>query len=222
MSVDSVVGGHLGLAALALFIAVGSLVPVLPTGALVSATTAAAATSDTPVLSLVGVFAAASAGAFVGDVTLYAVGRSAGGPALHRLSRRADPARLVEAQHRLSDHSIGVLTISRLLPAGRIPVLVASVVVDLPWRRFLAGNVVAVLAWSAVYMVIGTLGAAIFPSTWQAVLAAVVIVSVVAWAPAAWRHLRPHLPHHLHVGHRDAAGPAPSAGRDHADSRPRG
>ena len=185
---------HVGLVGLALFIAVGSLLPVLPTGALVSATAAVALHSDQPVLNLVLVLVIASAGAFVGDATLYELSRLLGGPMLHRLATRADPDRLAAAQHGLADHNVGVLVVSRLLPAGRIPVVVASVLVDLPWRRFLLGNTVAVVVWSAIYMTIGTLGAAIFPELWEGVLAAVLAVSLVSGGPMLWRHLRRRSP----------------------------
>lgn len=181
---------HVGLVGLALFIAVGSLLPVLPTGALCSATAAVALHSDQPVLNLVLVLVVSSAGAFVGDATLYELSRLLGGPMLHRLATRADPERLAAAQHGLGDHNVGVLVVSRLLPAGRIPVVVASVLVDLPWRRFLLGNVVAVVVWAVIYMTIGTLGAAIFPELWEGVLSAVVLVSLISGGPMLWRHLR--------------------------------
>lgn len=182
---------HVGLVGLAVLIALGSLVPVLPTGALLSATAAVALHSDQPVLDLVLVLMVASVGAFVGDATLYELSRLLGGPMLHRLATHADPDRLAAAQHRLGDHNVGVLVVSRLLPAGRIPVVVASVLVDLPWRRYLAGNTVAVVVWAASYMAIGTVGAAIFPELWQGVLAAVVLVSLISGAPMVWRHVRP-------------------------------
>lgn len=185
---------HVGFVGLALLIAVGSLVPVLPTGALVAAVAAVALRSDQPVLELASVLLFAAGGAFVGDAVLYELGRWLGGPMLHRLAARADPDRLAAAQHGLGDHNVGVLVVSRLLPAGRIPVLVASVLVDLPWRRFLTGNAVAVVVWAASYMVVGTAGAAVFPQVWEGVLAAVVLVSLVSGAPMLWRRLRRRAP----------------------------
>lgn len=204
---------QIGLVGLALAIALGSLLPVLPTGALVAAVSAFALHAETPAISLAAVGVFAAAGAFAGDATLYELARLLGGPMLHRLATRADPDRLAAAQHRLADHNVGVLVVSRLLPAGRIPVVVASVLVDLPWRRFLVGNAVAVIVWAAAYMVIGTIGAAIFGEVWEGVLAAILLVSLVSGAPSAWHWARQRREHH-----RDHAGsargePSPCSGR---------
>jgi membrane protein DedA with SNARE-associated domain len=197
---------HVGLIGLAVLIAAGSLVPVLPTGALVAAVAAVALRSDEPVLNLASVLLFAAAGAFAGDAVLYELGRLLGGPMLHRLASRADPERLATAQHGLGDHNLGVLVVSRLLPAGRIPVLVASVLVDLPWRRFLAGNAVAVVVWALSYMVVGTVGASIFPQVWEGVLAAVVLVSLISGGPMLWRRLRHRQPRSHHSADPSTCG----------------
>jgi membrane protein DedA with SNARE-associated domain len=191
-AVDTLASGNVGLVGLGLFVAVGSLVPVLPTGALVAATSVVALAADEPVLGLVGVFVAAALGAFVGDAVLLVLGEVVGGPFLHRMAGKADPEKLALAQRELADHELGVLVVSRLLPAGRIPVLVACVLVSFPLRRFAAGNVLAVAVWASCYMVVGTIGAAIFPSLWEGVVAAVALVALVALAPTLWHHARDH------------------------------
>lgn len=190
--------GTVGLFGLGVFIAVGSLLPVLPTGAAVAATSVVALASDDPALGLAGVFFASTIGAFVGDATLLMISEVVGGPFLHRLADRTDPAKLARAERELADHELSVLVVSRLLPAGRIPVIVAAVLVSFPVRRFAAGNVIAVIVWALCYMVLGTLGAAIFPTLWEGVAAAVALVALTALAPTLWRHARDH--------HRRTAG----------------
>lgn len=191
-AVDTLASGNIGLVGLGLFVAIGSLVPVLPTGALVAATSVVALDADEPVLGLIGVFVAAALGAFVGDAVLLVLGEVVGGPFLHRMARKADPEKLALAQRELADHELGVLVVSRLLPAGRIPVLVACVLVSFPLRRFAGGNVVAVGVWASCYMIVGTIGAAIFPSLWEGVAAAVALVALLALVPTLWRHAREH------------------------------
>lgn len=201
---DGLWSGNVGLVGVGLFVAVGSLLPVLPTGALVAATSVLALDADQPVVALVGVLAAATIGAFVGDAALLMIGEVVGGPFLHRLASKTDPERLARARRELAEHELGVLVVSRLLPAGRIPVIVAAVMVSFPARRFAAGNVIAVVVWALCYMVVGTIGAAIFPALWEGVAAAVALVAALALAPTLWRHAREH---HRRASGRGAGGP---------------
>ncbi|MEU8675038.1 VTT domain-containing protein [Streptomyces sp. NPDC048560] len=195
-----------GYPTLFLLVALGSLVPVIPTGALVSSA-AVVAFHQTAPFSLLIVFAVASAAAFLGDICLYWLGQRGtrsknGSKWLRALSDRAAPERLAQAQKKLDEHGGTVLVLSRLVPAGRIPVMLACLLGRMPLRRFARGDVPACLAWAATYQLIGILGGSLFPEPWQGVVAAVGLTLLISAAPAVWRGLR------ARFGHRpgDAAG----------------
>ncbi|GAA5612367.1 DedA family protein [Streptomyces platensis] len=184
-----------GYPSLFLLVVLGSLVPVVPTGALVSSA-AVVAFHHTAPFALLMVFAVASCAAFLGDVGLYALGRRGshsplGSRWLARLRGRASPERLARAQHRLREHGVLVLVLSRLVPAGRIPVMLACLLAAMPLRRFIRGDLPACLAWAATYQLIGLLSGSLFRSAWQGVAMAIALTMVLGAAPAVWRRIRP-------------------------------
>ncbi|MFF9569101.1 DedA family protein [Streptomyces sp. NPDC014685] len=188
-----------GYPSLFLLVAVGSLVPVVPTGALVSSAAVVALHQSSPFSSLI-VFAVASAAAFLGDVCLYWLGQRGvrsrnGSKWLRALSARAAPERLAQARQKLDEHDGVVLVLSRLVPAGRIPVMLACLLGRMPLRRFARGDVPACLAWAATYQLIGVLGGWLFPEPWQGVAAAVGLTLLVGGAPAVWRRMRVRFSH---------------------------
>ncbi|MCX4965838.1 VTT domain-containing protein [Streptomyces sp. NBC_00654] len=183
-----------GYPSLFLLVALGSLVPVVPTGALVSSA-AVVAFHQTAPFALLVVFVVASAAAFLGDICLYWLGQRGvrsrnGSKWLETISRRAAPERLAQARRKLDEHGVVVLVLSRLVPAGRIPVMLACLLGRMPLRRFARGDVPACLAWAATYQLIGILGGSLFPEPWQGVVAAVGLTLLISGAPAVWRRLR--------------------------------
>ncbi|MFV0126890.1 DedA family protein [Streptomyces sp. HMX112] len=183
-----------GYPALFLLVALGALVPVVPTGAIVSSAAVVAFHQTLPFALLV-VFALAAGAALLGDVTLYWLGQRGvrsrnGSRRLAKLRERAAPDRLEHARARLRTHRVSVLVLSRLVPAGRIPVMLACLLDGMPLRRFLRGDIPACLAWAATYQLIGVLGGSLFARPWQGVLAAVALTVLVAAVPAAWRRVR--------------------------------
>ena len=188
-----------GYPSLFLLVALGSLVPVVPTGALVSSAAVVAFHHGDPFALLV-VFVVASAAAFLGDICLYWLGQRGvrsrnGSKWLRALSSRAAPERLAQAQEKLDEHGATVLVLSRLVPAGRIPVMLACLLGRMPLRRFARGDVPACLAWAATYQLIRILGGALFPEPWQGVLAAVALTLLISAAPTLWRRLRVRFGH---------------------------
>ncbi|WP_406282188.1 DedA family protein [Streptomyces sp. NBC_00209] len=183
-----------GYPSLFLLVALGALVPVVPTGALVSSAAVVAFHQSSP-FSLLVVFAVASAAAFLGDISLYWLGqrgvRSKNGSRWLRTIRdRAAPERLEQAQRKLDEHGVMVLVLSRLVPAGRIPVMLACLLGRMELRRFARGDAPACLAWAATYQLIGILGGSLFPEPWQGVVAAVGLTLLISGAPAVWRRTR--------------------------------
>ncbi|CAM5563959.1 VTT domain-containing protein [Streptomyces hirsutus] len=184
----------IGYPSLFLLVLIGALVPVVPTGALVSSAAVVAFHRAAPI-SMLLVFATASLAAFLGDVALYWLGRRGmrsrnGSRWLEAIRARAPEDRLTQAQEKLADHDVTVLVLSRLVPAGRLPVMLACLIAEWPVRRFVRGNLPACLAWAATYQLIGVLGGSLFAEPWQGVLAAIVLTVLISVAPSVWRHLR--------------------------------
>jgi membrane protein DedA with SNARE-associated domain len=184
----------IGYPTLFVLVLLGALVPVVPTGALVSSA-AVVAFHQTAPFALALVFVTASAAAFLGDMALYWLGRRGMGSKngsrwLEAIRSRAPEDRLTQAQDRLADHGVAVLVLSRLVPAGRIPVMLACLMAKWPIRRFARGNLPACLAWAVTYQLIGILGGSLFAEPWEGVVAAVALTLVISLVPGAWRRLR--------------------------------
>lgn len=183
-----------GYPTLFLLVAVGALLPVIPTGALVSSAAVVAFHQKAP-YSLLLVFVTASVAAFLGDVALYWLGRRGmrsknGSRWLEAIRSRAPEERLAQAQDKLADHGVMVLVLSRLVPAGRIPVMLACLLAKMPVRQFARGDIPACLAWAVTYQVIGILGGSLFREPWEGVVAAVALTVLISAAPMLWRKVR--------------------------------
>lgn len=183
-----------GYPSLFVLVVLGALVPVVPTGALVSSAAVVAFHQGSP-FSLLWVFLVAALAAFLGDMGLYWLGergvRSRGGSRwLRRLRERAAPERLAQARARLEEHGVTVLVLSRLVPAGRVPVMLACLLARVPAVRFARGDFPACLAWAATYQVIGVVGGSLFARPWEGVVAAVLLTLAVGAVPTLRRRLR--------------------------------
>ncbi|MFE2548993.1 DedA family protein [Streptomyces sp. NPDC059355] len=183
-----------GYPALFLLVALGALVPVIPTGALVSTAAVVAFHQQSLPFGVLMVFVVAAVAAFAGDMALYWLGqrgvRSRGGSRwLEALRGRATPERLAQAQRKLDENGVLVLVVSRLVPAGRIPVMLACLLARLPLRRFARGDAPACLAWAATYGLIGILGGSLFSEPWKGVALAVAVTLLIGVAPSLWRRL---------------------------------
>ncbi len=176
------------LAWLFLVVSFGAVVPVVPTGAAVSGA-AALAFHEHP-LTIVFVIAAGAAGAYAGDLVMYAVCRTGGEQLARRLRWLRDEEHLAAVKERLQHSQIPVLLVSRLIPGGRVPVLLAAAFLGLSWRTFVIANLPACALWAAVYSGIGVAGGSIFPKPWQGVIAAVVIILVVNQGIGLWNRRR--------------------------------
>ncbi|CAL9393180.1 hypothetical protein SUDANB105_01297 [Streptomyces sp. enrichment culture] len=184
----------IGYPTLFLLVLAGALVPVVPTGALVSGA-AVVAFHQTAPFSLALVFLTAALAAFLGDIALYWLGRRGmksknGSRWLQAIRSCAPEDRLAQAQDKLAAHGVAVLVLSRLVPAGRLPVMLACLVAEWPLRRFARGDLPACLAWAVTYQLIGILGGSLFPEPWEGVVAAVALTVLISVAPGLWRRLR--------------------------------
>jgi membrane protein DedA with SNARE-associated domain len=165
-----------------LVVSFGAIVPVVPTGAAVSSG-AALAFHNNPLVILL-VIVAGAAGAYVGDLVMYAMCRAGGEQLARRLRWLRDEEHLAAVKERLAKSQIPVLLVSRLLPGGRVPVLLAAAFLGLPWRVFVVANLPACALWSVVYAGIGVAGGSIFPEPWEGVVAVLLVVlisQIVSW-----------------------------------------
>src|SRR5690242_13680145 len=137
-------------------VAFGAILPVVPTGAAVSSGAALAFHNRPAVVALVIV--AGAAGAYAGDLVMYAMCRAGGEQLARRLRWLRDEEHLAVVKARLQGGEVPVLLVSRLLPGGRVPVLLAAAFVGVPWRTFVVANLPACALWSIVYAGIGVAG----------------------------------------------------------------
>ena len=170
--------GSIGYPVIFLGVLLGSIVPIVPTGAVVGAGAALALSSER--LDLLAVVVFAIAGAVLGDLVTFAVCRFGGPRALHWVARGQSGDRVEEVRDQFRRHGWQIIVVGRLLPAGRIPVLLAAGALDYPWRRLVPATVVGATLWAIAYAALGALSGGIFDSPLLATLVATVLVLVVA------------------------------------------
>ncbi|HVV12894.1 DedA family protein [Amycolatopsis sp.] len=167
----------IGYPTLFLGVLIGSIVPIVPTGAVVGA--AAAVAMTTPHLNLPLVLLLATLGAASGDLITFAIARLGGDAAVRWLGRGQRPDRLAGARDRFKRQGWQLIVVGRLIPAGRIPVLLAAGAVSYPWRRLVPATLAACVLWAVAYALLGVVSGGIFDSPLIATLLAAVLVLVV-------------------------------------------
>jgi membrane protein DedA with SNARE-associated domain len=155
----------------------GSIVPVVPTGAVVGAGAAFAVTAHE--LNLPLVVLVATLGAWAGDLVTFAICRFGGPSAVRWVARGQHADRIEEVRDQFRRHGWQIVVAGRLLPAGRIPVLLAAGALAYPWRRLLPASLLAAFLWAVAYAALGVLSGGIFDSPLVAVLLATVLVLLV-------------------------------------------
>jgi membrane protein DedA with SNARE-associated domain len=156
----------------------GSVIPIVPTGAAVSAAAVVAAHHN--VASLIGVVVTGTISAYIGDAVTYALCRWGGTGAARRLPWLRETGRPARTAERLTARPVSVLLVSRMVPGGRVPVLLAAGVFRVPWRHVALANLAACALWSAVYTALGLAGRALFPEPWQGVVAVIAVVLAIS------------------------------------------
>ena len=166
------------LVALALLlgtVVVGAVLPLVPTGAAVSAMAALAHHRSWPATGEVVLVGAVAA--YAGDLLLYALllrgAHTRAGRALHR--RAGDSAHLERLGRRLARHDVGTLTTSRLLPGARVPVMAAAATTGYPFPRFAVADTAPVACWALAYGALGLAGRSLSDRPWVGVAAAVAL-----------------------------------------------
>lgn len=156
----------------------GSIVPVIPTGAVVGAGAAVALTTHD--LNVVLVVLVATAAAVIGDLVTFSICRFGGPKAVRWVSRGQHADRIEQVEGQFRRHGWQIIVVGRLIPAGRIPVLVAAGALAYPWRRLVPATLVGALLWAIAYAALGVVSGGIFDSPLVATLLATVLVLLVA------------------------------------------
>ena len=95
------------------------------------------------------------------------------------ISRGQQPQGIEEVRDQFRRHGWQIIVAGRLLPAGRIPVLVTAGALAYPWRRLLPASLAGAFLWAVAYTLLGVLSGGIFDSPLLATLLATVLVLLV-------------------------------------------
>lgn len=183
--------GRAGYLVVAIGVLVGSIVPVVPTGAVVGAAAAVAMTSTA--LSLPLVLVIATAAALAGDLVTFALARRGSDAVLGWLTRGQTPERLDRMRALFAHRGWLLVMVGRVVPAGRIPVLVSAAAMGLSWRRLVPATAVGAVLWALLYGVLGVVSGHLFDSPLVAAGMAAVLVLIVGAVSALvgrWRTRR--------------------------------
>jgi membrane protein DedA with SNARE-associated domain len=170
-------GSQIGYPVLFGLVLLGSVVPVVPTGAVVGAGAAIAVTTDD--LSLPLVVALSTLAALCGDLITFAICRFGGPSALRWVARGQHTERIDEVREQFRRHGWQIIVAGRLLPAGRIPVLLAAGALAYPWRRLLPASLAGAFLWAVAYTLLGVVSGGIFDSPVLATLLATLLVLLI-------------------------------------------
>ena len=131
---------------------------------------------------------ACTLGIFVGDVGLWAIGRTCGSTVLAwpRVARRLQPNRFHEFRSWLDRHAGWAIVASRFLPGSRLPLYVIAGIVELPGIVFAGWALLGTLLWTpALVLLTAIIGEAfigpissLIGSAWKADLVAAGVIVV--------------------------------------------
>ncbi|GAB1516027.1 DedA family protein [Actinophytocola sp. KF-1] len=155
----------------------GSIVPVVPTGAVVGAGAAIAVSGGDLNLVLVVVFA--MLGALIGDLVTFGAGRGGRGTLARWFEKRQSQEKLDAARAKFVERGWLLVVIGRMVPAGRIPVLLAAGALDYPWRRIVVASAGACLLWAVAYAGLGVVSGGLFDNPLVATVIATFLILVV-------------------------------------------
>ncbi len=167
------VRGHLTLA---LWVLVGSAIPFVPTGEVVSA---AAAVGSYSKLNAWLIFLITWVCSIIGDCLLLLQVRFGARWVGPWVERSKFAPRVAQAQQGLTRNSFHAIVTGRLIPGGRTPVIAALGLSHFPIRRFLPATVLACGLWAGIYSSVGTIGGRIaHHPVWATVIAITFAISI--------------------------------------------
>jgi membrane-associated protein len=140
-----------------------AVLPFMPSESTVVAIGVVSAGTGRP--HLAALIGTAAAGAYLGDLLSYAIGRRSNRAVLARLQRGRRARAVHDWVHRLL-HSRGglVIVFARYIPGGRSTTAFAAGLVSYPAARFRWYTALGVLLWAAEAALLGYLGGELFES----------------------------------------------------------
>jgi membrane protein DedA with SNARE-associated domain len=138
-----------------LAVAIGSAIPFVPTGEMVSGSSALAARSRVGIFLIFLVTWLASV---IGDTVLLMEARLGARKLRPWLARRKYAGRVEQAEEKLHRNAFSAIITGRLVPGGRAPVIIALGIGRYPIRRFIAYDTIACGLWALIYSTIGSIG----------------------------------------------------------------
>ncbi|WP_424186364.1 DedA family protein [Actinokineospora sp. G85] len=177
LGIDWTHPSSLGYPAVFSGVLLGSIIPVIPTGAVVGAGAAVAISGGG--LDLWLVVLVSTLGALIGDLVTFGAGRGGRGPLTRFFERRQSPHKLAATRDRFTRRGWLVVLVGRMVPAGRIPSLLAAGALDYPWRRLVPAAAGACLLWAVAYAALGVLSGGLFDNPLVATVVATVLILLV-------------------------------------------
>lgn len=163
---------------LALAVLLGSAIPFVPTGEMVSGAAAVASHSE---LNVALIFLITWVCSVLGDTVMLIEARLGARRLRPWIARRKFAERVQTAQSGLARNAFNAVVTGRLIPGGRTPVIVALGLSRYPIRRFMAYDAVACALWAGIYSSIGSVGGRVaHHPVWAMVVAIAFAVSMGA------------------------------------------
>jgi membrane-associated protein len=143
-----------------LFAFLDAIIPIVPSETAVITAGVVAASGD---LSLALIIPAAAVGAFLGDNTVYLIGRQFGSRATERFFIGEKARRRIEwADEQLRERGGELIAVGRFIPGGRTAVTLSAGALGFPWRRFAVFDAAAALGWALYSALLGYYGGRTF------------------------------------------------------------
>jgi membrane protein DedA with SNARE-associated domain len=172
--IDALSGSSWTYALIAAIVAGDAVLPLLPGETAVLTGAILAHEGD---LAIVIVVLAAAAGALLGDMTSFGLGRVFGDRAVRRIARgERARGRVRWSREQLRRRGTGVVVAARFIPGGRTATTLAAGTLEMPWRRFLVADAVGASLWSCYAATLGWFGGRAFSdSFWKPLALALAI-----------------------------------------------
>ncbi len=138
-----------------LAVTIGSAIPFVPTGEMVSGSSALAAHSR---IGIFLIFLVTWLASVIGDTLLMLEARLGARKLRPWLARRKYADRVHQAEEKLHHNAFSAIITGRLVPGGRAPVIIALGIGRYSLRRFVPYDAVACGLWALIYSTIGSIG----------------------------------------------------------------
>jgi membrane protein DedA with SNARE-associated domain len=156
----------------------GSAIPFVPTGEMVSGAAAFASHSR---LNVLLIFLITWICSVLGDTVMLVEARLGARKLRPWIARRRFAERVTSAQSGLTNNAFNAIVTGRLIPGGRTPIIVALGLSRFSLRRFMLFDTVACALWAGIYSSIGSIGGRIAQHpVWAMVIAIAFAVSIGA------------------------------------------